>query len=150
MALLLFSGYHVNAQKEAEVDWLSFEQLDDSLNRHPKKVFIDFYTSWCTYCRRMDKLVFTKPEIIKLLNQDYYAVRMNAESTDTIQFEGQSFLNLQAGKKRGAIHQLAELLAQRDGKFTPPTMVILDPEFKVQQRYFEYLDSGKLLRALQD
>lgn len=137
-----------NAQVKKEVNWLSFDQLGDSLNARPKKVFIDFYTSWCIFCRKMDRVVFTKPEVVDLLNKEYYAVRMDAETTDTIYFEGQPFVNLKAGKKRNAIHQMAELLAQRNGQFVPPTMIILDPEFKVKQRYFEYMDSKKLLIAL--
>ncbi|TRX47267.1 DUF255 domain-containing protein [Fulvivirga sp. M361] len=137
-----------SAQEKDAVRWLSFDQLDDSLAIQPKKVFIDFYTEWCTYCRKMDKVVFTKSEVIDLLNKEYYAVRMDAERTDTVYFDGQPFVNAQAGKKRNAIHQLAEVLAQRNGQFAPPTMIILDEAFNVKKRYFEYMDSKKLLRAL--
>ncbi|MEM1407210.1 MAG: thioredoxin family protein [Bacteroidota bacterium] len=145
---LLFPCLKAKSQTREAVNWLSFDQLDDSLNVRPKKVFIDFYTSWCVYCRKMDQVVFTKAEVIDVLDKEYYAVRMDAETTDTIYFEGQPFVNLQAGKKRNAIHQLAELLAQRNGQFVPPALIILDPEFNVKQRYFEYMDSGKLLKAL--
>ncbi|MEM8566790.1 MAG: thioredoxin fold domain-containing protein [Bacteroidota bacterium] len=147
LALLLLC-LKAKSQTREEVNWLSFAQLDDSLNVQPKKVFIDFYTSWCVYCRKMDQVVFTKPEVVDVLNKEYFSVRMDAETTDTIYFEGQPFVNLQAGQKRNAIHQLAELLGQRNGQFAPPTLVILDAEFNVQQRYFEYMDSGKLLQAL--
>ncbi|MEM7106704.1 MAG: thioredoxin fold domain-containing protein [Bacteroidota bacterium] len=148
-ATLLLWCQKVKSQVRKEINWLSFEQLDDSLNVQPKKVFIDFYTSWCIYCRKMDQVVFTKPEVVDLLEKEYYAVRMDAETTDTVYFEGKPFVNLQASKKRNGLHQLAELLAQRNGQFAPPTLIILDSEFKVQRRYFEYMDSKKLLNALQ-
>ena len=83
----------VNAQDAQSVRWISFEALEDSLAVKPKKVFIDFYTEWCGYCRKMDKVVFTKPEVIDLLNEQYYAVRFNAESTSSVSFGGQLFVN---------------------------------------------------------
>ncbi len=137
-----------SAQEKESVEWLSFEQLEDSLVRRPKKVFIDFYTDWCTYCRKMDKVVFTKPEVIDLLNKQYYAVRFNAETESAITFGGQAFINDQLGTSRSPIHQIAQLLALRNGKFTAPTLVVLDEEFKVTARYFEYMDSKGLLSIL--
>ncbi|MEL7146801.1 MAG: thioredoxin fold domain-containing protein [Bacteroidota bacterium] len=115
---------------------------------NPKKIFIDFYTDWCTYCRKMDKVVFTKPEVIRLLNEDYHTVKMNAESMDTIRFDSQVFINDQVGKSRRPLHQLAQLLATRDGQFTPPVIIVLNEKFEVIDRYFEYLDSKRLLKAL--
>ncbi len=143
----LLSFFFGNAQ-EKSIRWLSFDQLDDSLANRPKKVFVDFYTDWCTYCRKMDKVVFTNSEVIEQLNDSYYAVRMDAESLDTISFEGQQFINDQVGKTRNPVHQIAQLLALREGQFAPPTMVILDETFVVKNRYFEYLTSKKLLKAL--
>ena len=137
-----------SAQSQQAVQWLDFEQLDDALAVHPKKVFIDFYTSWCTYCRKMDKVVFTKPSVIEVLNHSYYAVRIDAETQDTIQFDGVAYTNEQVGKSRTPIHQLAQILALRNGQFAPPTMIILDEEFNVKQRFFNYLDSKKLIKAL--
>lgn len=143
-----FLCIRLSAQEKEVIQWLSFDQLDDSLAVQPKKVFVDFYTTWCTYCRKMDRVVFTKPEVVKTLNASYYAVRMDAETTDTIYFEGQPFINAQTGKKRNAIHQLTEILALRNGQFTPPTLIILDEEFNITNRFFEYMDSKKLLEAL--
>ena len=148
LVMVLFASSQLRAQDVPSVRWMSFEQLSDSLSVKPKKVFIDFYTGWCTYCRKMDKVVFTDPEVVKELNDDFYAVRMNAESRDTIYFEGQAFINDQLGKTRNPVHQLAQLLATRDGQFAPPALIILDETFTVKNRYFEFLSSKKMLRAL--
>ena len=138
----------IDAQETGSIKWLSFEELEDSLAVKPKKVFIDFYTDWCSYCRKMDKVVFTKPEVVKTLNEEYYAVRFNAETDSIIIFGGQSFINDQIGKSRTPIHQIAQLLALREGRFVAPTLIFLDDSFAVQSRYFEYMDSKKLLKAL--
>ena len=83
LTILALNTEPAKAQHKAEVQWISFEQLEDSLAVKPKKVFIDFYTEWCTYCRKMDKKVFTKPAVASLLNEEYYAVKMDAETADT-------------------------------------------------------------------
>lgn len=136
------------AQHKELVHWLSFEQLEDSLAIKPKKVFIDFYTDWCTYCRKMDKEVFTKSDVIDVLNKEYYAVRFNAETDSTIIFSGQQLINDQVGKSRTPIHQIAQLLAYRQGSFVAPTFVFLDETFAVKSRHFTYLSSRKLLKVL--
>lgn len=144
-----FCAQLVSAQSKSQVQWISFEQLEDSLKARPKKVFIDFFTEWCTYCRKMEKEVFTKPAVAAVLNNDYYAVKMDAESMDTIRFDGQLFINRNSTKRRKGIHDLALLLGQRDGRFAPPTMLVLDAEFTIKQRYFSYMHSQKLLKALE-
>jgi len=148
LTISLFLPTTVCAQEVKSVHWLTFEQLEDSLAITPKKVFIDFYTESCTYCRKMDRVVFTKPEVIDLLNEDYYAIRFDAETESEITFDGQKLVNDQIDKSRSPIHQIAQLLASREGKFTPPTFVVLDEDFKVIARYFEYMDGDKLINAL--
>jgi len=148
IVISLFLCLNSNAQEAKSIHWLTFEQLEDSLAKNPKKVFIDFYTDWCSYCRKMDKKVFTKLEIIEMLNRDYYAVRFDAETQSEIIFGGQSFVNDQVRKSRKPIHQITQLLASREGQFTAPTIVILDKNFRVVARYFEYMDSKTLLEVL--
>lgn len=146
--MLLGSPNQLKAQDEPSIEWLSFEQLEEALANEPKKVFIDFYTDWCSYCKKMDKKVFTRPEVINAINEDFYAVRMDAESRDSITFEGQVFFNRLATDKRPGVHDLALLLGQRDGQFAPPTLLVLNEDFKILDRKFEYLYSEKLLRWL--
>ena len=138
-----------HAQNKERINWINFEQLEDSLATRPKKVFISFHADWCAYCKKMDKATFKNPAVVSQLNSNYYAVKMDAESTDTIIFGGQSFSNTEVGKKRNPTHQIPLLLASRaDEPFTLPAMLLLDEGFKVKQRYFEYLSPKELERIL--
>ncbi|MGB5818702.1 MAG: thioredoxin fold domain-containing protein [Saonia sp.] len=135
--------------QDAAINWLNFEQLEDSLSVKPKKVFIDFYAEWCTYCKKMDKAAFKVPEIVSKLNSEYYAVKMNVETSDTIIFEGQKYLNKDFGKKRNAIHEIPLLLASREGiPFSLPAIIMFDESFTVTHRYFEYLAPKRMLEIL--
>lgn len=141
---LLVFGSTAFSQSEEAVHWLDFEQLEDSLKVHPKKVFIDFYADWCDPCLRMQKEVFTDPEIASLLNKKYYAVKMNVENTDTIIFGNQTFINERINK-RNPVHQIPLLMARQKKKpFSLPALVFMDDNFKATARYFQYLNVEQL------
>ncbi|UJH68841.1 thioredoxin family protein [Allomuricauda sp. SCSIO 65647] len=144
----LFLPTEISAQ-EKEIQWLSFEQLEDSLNVKPKKVFITFYADWCTYCKKMDHAAFKDSKVISKLHAEYYAVKMNAETTDSIQFDGKLFTNKQLGKTRNPTHEIPLLLASRENRpFSLPAMVLLDEKFEISDRYFEYLSPKQLHNIL--
>ncbi|MGY3792914.1 thioredoxin family protein [uncultured Aquimarina sp.] len=146
---MILMNYETIAQEKETINWITFEQLDDSLNTRPKKVLINFYTDWCSYCKKMDRVSFTKPEIIQKINEEYYAVKMNAESTDTIAFDGATFTNKNNLTQRNAIHEIPTLLASRKNTtFSLPAIIFLDETFKIRKRYFEYLSPKKLQAAL--
>ncbi|MFD2593695.1 thioredoxin family protein [Sphingobacterium griseoflavum] len=150
MTFLVFcSSLLLHAQGRAAINWLTFEQLSDSLHVNPKPVLLFFHTDWCVYCRKMDSAVFTDKQIIYMLNSRYYAVRFDAESVDSLCFDGQILTNKSSKKRRGSYHDIAKILAARHGDLIFPTTLILSPDFTVQQRYFEYLSPEKLLKTLQ-
>jgi thioredoxin-related protein len=146
----LFSGLSMTAQNESTVKWIGFEELYDSIQRHPKKVFIDFYADWCMPCIKMNKEVFTDPEVSKILNEEYYAVKMDIETSDTIQFGPQIFVNERLNR-RNPVHQIALLMARRKNQpFSLPAMVILDEKFEAKARYFQFLNQNQLVEILRD
>lgn len=137
------------AQKRG-IDWLSFEQLGDSLSLKPKKVLVFFSAEWCAYCKKMQQAAFKDPKVVSVLSSAYYAIKMDIETADTIVFGGQSFVNEEYGKTRNPVHQLPKLLASRQGPpFSVPAIIVLDPGFRVRHRYFEYLSPKQLARALE-
>ena len=126
--------------------WLSFEQLETALQQESKPVLLFFYADWCAYCKKMERYAFKNKKVVKQLNREFYVVRMNAETTEPITFEGTTFYNNEVEIKRNPTHQLAKLLASRKNKpFTLPAIVLLDKDFKVINRRFTYLTSSQLI-----
>ncbi len=139
----------VNAQVKAEINWKSWSELEQALEEESKPVFIFFHAEWCAYCKKIEREIFTNPEVINKINSSYYAVEMDVETTDTIHFDNIEFVNKQALKQRNGVHQLPLLLASRKGiPFSLPATIILDKDFAVKKRLFEYYTSTELLNTL--
>ncbi|EMS34440.1 hypothetical protein C943_03659 [Mariniradius saccharolyticus AK6] len=128
---------------------MTFEQLEDSLRVNPKPVFLYFHTDWCTYCRKMEKEVFTKPTVTESLSNDLYAVKFDAEFDGDVVFDGQVFSNRQLKTSRIPLHDLAILFNGQNNAFAPPLMLLLDQNFVVKKRVNQYMDSKALVETLE-
>jgi thiol-disulfide isomerase/thioredoxin len=57
----------------------TWQQVLDSARKRDKLVFVDVYTDWCLPCRRMEKEVFTRPEVVQAMNKEFLLYRLDAE-----------------------------------------------------------------------
>lgn len=106
------------------VKWYSFQEAVELNKKSPRNILVDVYTDWCGWCKVMDKQTFSKADIAKILNKEFYAVKLNAETNDTIQFQGKTFVNEKRGNR--SPHNLAIALLQ--GKLSYPNIVFLNKD----------------------
>ncbi|NBC24566.1 MAG: DUF255 domain-containing protein [Bacteroidetes bacterium] len=138
--LLLFLFYflvivsHVNAQK---VEWMSFEQALEAQKIEKKKIFVDLYTDWCSWCKRMDKTTMKDPEIIHYLNSTFYPVKFNAEQKTEIKFKGKTYKLVERNGKRD-YHELAAHISRNQLSY--PTFIFLNEKAEVIQPVKGYQD----------
>ncbi len=52
-----------------------------------KPVVIYFFTKWCTYCRAMDRMVFSDSEVIEQLRDNFVYIRIDTEENGTIRYK---------------------------------------------------------------
>ena len=45
------------------VKWYTIEEADALMKTDPKPIFVDAYTDWCGWCKRLDKDTFSDPII---------------------------------------------------------------------------------------
>lgn len=129
-----------------EVHWMSFDQAVKLCKDHPKKIFIDVYTQWCGWCKRMDASTYKDPDVVAYLNKNFYAVRLDAETKDTFHFKDHIFVNSKPTEK-GSLNELAYSLL--DGKMMYPTTVYLDENvnrLNIVPGYIETAEFKTILR----
>lgn len=46
------------SQGNGKVKWMSFEEAIAANKENPKKIFIDIYTDWCSWCKKWTEMFF--------------------------------------------------------------------------------------------
>lgn len=111
----------------SEINWLTFEEMQAAQTKAPKLVFIDIYTEWCGWCKKMDKETFTNQQIVEYLNENFYAVKFDAETRGKIKFNGKEYKYVSSGSR--GYNELANSLLS--GKMSYPSTVYLDEKLNI-------------------
>ena len=77
LLIIFFIPFFTFSQES--INWMSWDDMisERKTDTVPKKVFIDLYTSWCGWCKRMDATTFKQKAIVEYMNQKYYAVKLS-------------------------------------------------------------------------
>jgi len=120
-----------------KADTLIWHKYDEGLakaEKEKKHILVAFYTTWCGWCRRMDKFTYTDEEIKKVLNQSYVAIKVNAQSKGKIKVE----------EKEISERELAREFSVR----SYPTTWFLKYAGERIAPYYGYADAQTLLNVL--
>jgi thioredoxin-related protein len=74
--------------KDTVVKWMTIEEAEAMQKVKPKKILVDVYTKWCRWCRVADSLDYRNREIAHYINQNFYAVKFNAENKKSCTYKG--------------------------------------------------------------
>jgi thioredoxin-related protein len=127
--LLVLTTISSYSQNKA-VKWYTIQEAEKLSKQSLRPIFIDTYTDWCVWCKRMDQETFTNSVIAEILNTRFYPVKFDAEGKESVNFFGQTFIN---DGKAGKAHQLA--VALLNGQLSYPTVVFFikqGDKFQVQ------------------
>jgi thioredoxin-related protein len=131
---LATSAFIINNDKK-EIKWLSIEEAYKLNQKEPRKIFIDVYTDWCGWCKKMDRDTFSDPEVAKFVNENFYAVKMDAEDQDKIVLAQDTTTQ--------------QMLARSMGVSGYPTIVYMKEDFKTIHVVPGYQKADAFLKNLE-
>jgi thioredoxin-related protein len=124
-------------EKESEqgINWVTIEEAQELTKQEPRKIIMDVYTDWCGWCKKMDKTTFADENVVEYVNQNFYAVKFNAEADKKFNFKGQEFSNPEFTR------------ALRVGGY--PTVVFFSEDFGKFQPVSGYRKADEFLKMLE-
>jgi thioredoxin-related protein len=130
--------------------WLPFNEGMALAAKENKHVVIDFYTTWCHWCKVMDRETFSNPEVKKYLAEHFITIRIDAESTkEKVSYKGEDLTPVTLARKFGVKGFPSLAYLDRDGElvtivpgFVPaktflPLLRYMQKECYKQQMTFE-------------
>lgn len=102
------------SEPAAAVQWKAYDAGLNLAKTQQKPVFVEFFATWCGYCKKMDKEVFSNKNVQKLLNQYFVAIRVTESSENEVKYQNNTVTEKQ--------------LTSMSGVTGFPTLMFLDTE----------------------
>ncbi len=132
-----------------KVQWLNLDEAATMNAKEPKKLLVDIYTPWCGPCKMLDKNTFSDPKVIAHLADNYYSVKFNAESGETVAFNGKTFSNPNFDKNKSPLSRnSAHEFTKAMGVTGYPTILVLDENLNVINKHVGYKTPEQLIALL--
>jgi thioredoxin-related protein len=76
---------------EAPIAWRSWDSGMEEARKRGLPILLDVYTDWCGWCKRMDRDVYSRPEVRDYVRRSFVPVKLNAEASRPAEYEGQAY-----------------------------------------------------------
>jgi uncharacterized protein YyaL (SSP411 family) len=91
-AVIFFSAAtSFTAGNKEKIKWLTVAEAQEAYKKEPKPVLLDLYTSWCGWCKVMERETYSNDKVAAYINEHYYAVKYDAESKDDVEWNGKKY-----------------------------------------------------------
>ncbi|MCP4703755.1 MAG: DUF255 domain-containing protein [candidate division Zixibacteria bacterium] len=68
--------------------WHKYDEGIKLAEETDRLIMINFTTSWCGYCKKMNRTTFKDPEVVKLLNNEFVSIKVDCESKLELDVDG--------------------------------------------------------------
>lgn len=119
LALSVITACSTAVEESRAFAHLSFDDALAAAKKDNKVVMVDFFTTWCPPCKKLDQVTWQDPRVIAWLGEKSVALKIDAEKETA--------------------------LAARFGVNAYPTMVFVEPDGREIGRVMGYLPPAQFL-----
>jgi thioredoxin-related protein len=124
----------ITAQVNEDLRWRQWDEGINATQASGKFMLVDVYTTWCGWCKKMNRTVFGHPQIQQLLAEGFIPVKLNAESSNLI---------------TNGLNQCTEQeMAKQMEVNSFPTILIYNSQFQLVSRLNGYKEPDIFIRYL--
>lgn len=131
---LLTTQSFAGGDEDQSIRWYDFNTAQQQSKENPRPIFIEFTAKWCGWCKKMEKTTFGEEKVVRLLNEEYYAVKIDFDSPLPITYQGITY----TGKE----------LAKHFGISGLPTMIYIPTDQSTPQVIVGYKSGKQLIKEL--
>lgn len=128
------SGSEQTTTTTAQGQQISLKDAQSLAKQSGKHIVLDVFTTWCGYCRQMDQKTYPDAAVQAVIGESFIRVRLNAESTSKVVFNGRTYTE--------------EELAKSMGITSYPSTIFISPEGKTIGYQPGYMDATLFARLL--
>lgn len=138
--LLLFVGLAPAAAQPSDATptaptWISFEEAVQAAGTSGKMILVDVWSRRCGWCARMQREVYTRPDLVSYLNEHFETGRLDIDvRSDTVAYMGYELSSAELSMALGASGTPTTVFLDADGSY-----VTRLPGFHPYERFLEVL-----------
>lgn len=81
--------------KDNTIASIKWHQWSDSAFNKAKEegklVLLDIGAEWCQYCKKMEQVTYQDPQVVKIINEHYIAIKANIETAEDVRLLYKNF-----------------------------------------------------------
>ena len=142
IVVILGMGMLSSASAETgNINWVSYDKGMALGKSEQKKVFINFYATWCSFCRMMDTKTFTDAAVVDYLNNNFIAVKVDVDKERDVA----AHYNIRPLPDMWFISEKGEAIGNKPGYVSPeemlPVLKFIQTDSYLKMSYQAFMDS---------
>lgn len=116
-------------------EWREMGEAMKLAAENDKKVLVYANAVWCTYCKKMEKEIFSQEIVQNATNEDFYSVWIDIESEEELNFRGEKMSQIQFARIMRVTGTPTFIFFDSDGE-----IIAGQPGFIPQDLYLQILE----------
>ena len=130
-----------------KLEWLAFDAATARALAQKKHLLVDIYTTWCGWCRIMEKETYGDPNVAAYLRDNFVLAKVNGESTAKLKWLGKDLTERQFARAVGVTGYPATYFMKPNAEMLGGVGGFLRaPEFMIYAHYVgtRWYEKGKI------